>query len=110
MTLINILEVELFYVWGIDLMGLFPPSFGNLCILIAVHYVSKWIEAVALPTNDAKAVVKYLQKSIFLRFDTSKDIVSHEGTHFYNRMFAVALAKYEVKHKVAIAYHPQTSG
>jgi hypothetical protein len=31
---------------GIDFMGPFPPSFGFLCILVAVDYVSKWIEAV----------------------------------------------------------------
>ena len=41
MQLNNILEVEIFNVWGIDFMGPFPPSFGNLCILLAVDYVSK---------------------------------------------------------------------
>ena len=45
---------------GIDFMGLFPPSFGNLYILVAIEYVSKWLEDVALPINDAKAVVKFL--------------------------------------------------
>ena len=63
--LTNILEVEIFYVWRIDFMGPFPPSFGNLYILVAMDYVSKWVEAVALPTNDAKAVVNFLQKNIF---------------------------------------------
>ncbi|KAL4348058.1 hypothetical protein GQ457_17G008860 [Hibiscus cannabinus] len=41
MPLQNILEVELFDVWGIDFMGPFPSSFGNLYILLAVDYVSK---------------------------------------------------------------------
>lgn len=49
--LINILKNELFYVWGIDIMGPFPPSFGNLYILVAVDCVSKWIEAAILPTK-----------------------------------------------------------
>ena len=56
LPLTNILEIELFDVWGIDFMGPFPPSFGNLYILVAVDYVSKWIEAVVLPTNDAKVI------------------------------------------------------
>ncbi|KAH9802189.1 hypothetical protein KPL71_001277 [Citrus sinensis] len=60
-------SVEVFYVWGIDLMGHFPPSFGNLYILVVVDYVSKWVEAAALPTNDAKTVVTFLQKNIFSR-------------------------------------------
>ncbi|PIN10583.1 hypothetical protein CDL12_16826 [Handroanthus impetiginosus] len=41
MPLNMILEVELFDVWGIDFMGPFVPSFGNLYILVAVDYVSK---------------------------------------------------------------------
>ena len=65
MTLTNILEVEVFYVWGIDFMGLFLQSFGNLYILVAIDYVSKWVEVAALPTNDAKIVVAFLQKNIF---------------------------------------------
>ena len=60
MPLNNILEVELFDVWGIDFMGPFPPSFGNLYILVAVDYVSKWVESVASPTNDSKVVIKFL--------------------------------------------------
>ena len=60
MPLNNILEVELFDVWGIDFMGPFTPSYRNLYILVAVDYVSKWVEAVAFPTNDSKVVIKFL--------------------------------------------------
>lgn len=67
MPLTNILEVEIFYVWGIDFMGPCTPSFGNLYILVVVDYVSKWVEAVALPTNDIKAVVAFLQKKYFFQ-------------------------------------------
>nr|GEW42826.1 reverse transcriptase domain-containing protein [Tanacetum cinerariifolium] len=49
---------EIFYVWGIDFMGPFPSSKGNKYILVAVDYLSKWVEAKALPTNDARVVVK----------------------------------------------------
>nr|GFA69744.1 reverse transcriptase domain-containing protein [Tanacetum cinerariifolium] len=45
---------ENFDVWGIDFMGSFPSSKGNKYILIAVDYLSKWVEAKALPTNDAR--------------------------------------------------------
>ena len=67
MPLTNILEVEIFDVWGIDFMGPFPPSFGNLYILVLVDYVSKWVEATTLPTNDA---LIFIQKNIFSRFGT----------------------------------------
>ena len=65
MSLNNILEVELFNVWGIDFIGPFPPSYSNQYILVALDYISKWMEAMALPTNNAKVVVKFLKKNIF---------------------------------------------
>nr|GFA07379.1 reverse transcriptase domain-containing protein [Tanacetum cinerariifolium] len=55
---------EIFDVWGIDFMGPFPSSKGNKYILVAVDYLSKWVEAKGLPTNDARVVVKFL-KSLF---------------------------------------------
>ena len=70
MPLQNILEVELFDVWGIDFMGHFPSSYNNKYILLAVDYVSKWIEAIATPTNDGKVVLNFLRKNIFTRFGT----------------------------------------
>ncbi|GJS87815.1 reverse transcriptase domain-containing protein [Tanacetum coccineum] len=64
----NAIQVcEIFDVWGIDFMGPFPSSRGNKYILVAVDYLSKWVEAKALPTNDARVVVKFL-KSLFSRF------------------------------------------
>jgi len=61
MPLTNILVSEIFDVWGIDFMGPFPSSFGNLYILLAVDYVSKWIEAKAAQTNDAKVVLDFVR-------------------------------------------------
>ena len=64
MPLRDILVVQIFDVWGIDFMGPFPPSFGNLYILLAVNYVSKWVEAIACLKNDANTVVSFLKKNI----------------------------------------------
>ncbi|CAN6713111.1 unnamed protein product [Malus baccata var. baccata] len=110
MPLNNILEVELFDVWGIDFMGPFPSSFSNKYILVAVDYVSKWVEAVAVPTNDAQVVLRFLKANIFTRFGTPRAIISDGGTHFCNKQFEALLAKYGITHKVATPYHPQTSG
>nr|GEZ76181.1 reverse transcriptase domain-containing protein [Tanacetum cinerariifolium] len=52
---------EIFDVWGIDFMGPFASSRGNKYILVAVDYLSKWVEAKALPTNDARVVCKFLK-------------------------------------------------
>ncbi|KAI3463774.1 hypothetical protein Pfo_020437 [Paulownia fortunei] len=79
LPLTNMMEVELFDVWGIDFMGPFSPSNGRSYILLVVDYVSK-------------------------------AIVSDEGSHFCNKMFNNLLAKYGVRHKVTLGYHPQSNG
>nr|GFA68102.1 reverse transcriptase domain-containing protein [Tanacetum cinerariifolium] len=90
-------------------MGPFPSSKGNKYILVAVDYLTKWVEAKELPTNDARVVVKFL-KSLFTRFGTPKAIISDRVTHFCNDQFSRVMAKYGVTHRLSIAYHPQTSG
>ncbi|GJS90691.1 reverse transcriptase domain-containing protein [Tanacetum coccineum] len=94
---------------GIAFMGPFPSSHGNKYILVAVDYLSKWVEAKALPINDARVVVKFL-KSLFARFGTPRAIISDRGTYFCNDQFAKVMSKYGVTHRLATAYHPQTSG
>ncbi|XP_070004326.1 uncharacterized protein [Nicotiana sylvestris] len=65
MPLTTILEVDIFDVLGIDFMGPFASSCGNTYILVAVDYVSKWVEAMALP-----------KKNIFTQFGTPRAIIS----------------------------------
>nr|GEU40381.1 DNA-directed DNA polymerase [Tanacetum cinerariifolium] len=104
----NTIQVcEIFDVWGINFIGPFPSSRGNKYILVVVDYLSEWVEAKALPTNDARVVVKIL-KSLFSRFRTPMAIISDHGTHFCNDKFARVM--YGVTHRLATAYHPQTSG
>nr|GEZ41443.1 reverse transcriptase domain-containing protein [Tanacetum cinerariifolium] len=100
---------EIFNVWGIDFMGPFPSSRGNKYILVAVDYLSKWLEAKALPTNDARVVCKFL-KNLFARFGKPRAIISYRGTHFCNDQFAKVMQNFSVTHRLATPYHPQTSG
>ncbi|GJV54477.1 reverse transcriptase domain-containing protein [Tanacetum coccineum] len=98
----NAIQVcEIFDVWGIDFMGPFPSLRGNKYILVVVDYLSKWIEAKALPINDARVVVKFL-KSLFARFGTPRAIISDRGTHFCNDQFAKVMSKYGVTHRLTV--------
>ncbi|GKA09513.1 reverse transcriptase domain-containing protein [Tanacetum coccineum] len=105
----NIQVCDVFDIWGLDFMGPFPNSKGNKYILVAVDYVSKWVEAQALPTNDARVVIRFLRR-LFARFGVPKALISDRGTHFCNSQLEKALQKYGVTHKLSTAYHPQTNG
>ena len=79
--------VEMFDVWGIDFMGPFPSSFGNEYILLAVDYVSQWVEARATRTNDSKVVCAFVKSNIFSRFGTPRAVINDRGSHFLNHAF-----------------------
>nr|GEU57235.1 reverse transcriptase domain-containing protein [Tanacetum cinerariifolium] len=100
---------EIFDVWGIDFMRPFSSSRGNKYILVAVNYLSKWMEAKALSTNDARVVCKFL-KNLFARFGAPRAIISDRGTHFCNDQFTKVMQKYDVTHRLSTPYHLQTSG
>ncbi|XP_070020487.1 uncharacterized protein [Nicotiana sylvestris] len=109
MPLTTILEVDIFDMWGIDFIGPFGSLCGNTYILVAVDYVSKWVEAMALPNNEAQSVVAFPKKNIFTWFGTPRAIINNGGSHFCNKAFDTLLAKYGVNHKVSTPYHPQAS-
>ncbi|CAN6544064.1 unnamed protein product [Malus baccata var. baccata] len=105
-----IFNVEIFDVWGMDFMGPFPPSYGFTYILLAVDYVSKWVEAKATRTNDSKVVADFIKANIFSRFGMPRVFISDRGSHFCNRTIEALFKKYNVRHRVSTPYHPQTNG
>ena len=91
-------------------MDPFPSSYGHKCILLAVDYVSKWVEAIPTITCNAQVVLRFIRSNIFSRFGTPRAVISDEGSHFCNKLFASLLVKSGVKHRVKLAYHPQRNG
>ena len=102
----GILVCEIFDIWGIDFMGPFKNSGGNLYILVAIDYVSKWVEEKALPTNNANVVISFL-KSLFCRFGVPRALISDRGTHFANHQMEKILKRYGVWHRFSTSYHPK---
>ncbi|GJS59531.1 reverse transcriptase domain-containing protein [Tanacetum coccineum] len=90
-------------------MGPFPKSYEFEYILVATDYVSKWAEAQALPTNDARVVITFL-KRLFCHFEMPKALISDRGTHFCNKIMEKTMKIYGVNHRFSTSYHPQTSG
>ena len=93
-----------------DFVGPLPSSYTNEYIMVAVDYVSKWVEAVATQKDDAKTIVKFLNKNIFSHFGVPRVLISNGGSHFCNAQLQKVLGHYNVRHKVAFPYHPQTNG
>jgi transposase InsO family protein len=86
------------------------PKFGDVeYILVAVDYVSKWVEALPCRAANSKHAKKMFHEVIFPRFGTPQLVISDGGSHFIDKTIRKFLAEYGVKHNIATPYHPQTS-
>jgi len=106
MPLISNLQIELFDVWGIDYMGPFPPSKKYEYILVAVDYVSKWVEAMPCRNADSMHSKKMFEEIIFPRFRVPRIVISDGGSHFIDKRFEQYLSKHGIRPNVATHYHP----
>jgi hypothetical protein len=88
----------------------FPKSKNYEYILVAVDYVSKWVEAIPCKATDVKNSKKIFEEIIFPRFRVPRIVISDGGTHFTDKKFHAYLMKHGFQHNVATPYHPQTSG
>jgi hypothetical protein len=91
-------------------MGPFPKSKNYEYIMVAVDYVSKWVEAMLCRATDAKNSKRMFEEIIFLRFRILMMVISDGGTHFTDKGFHRYLMKHGIYHNVATPYHPQISG
>lgn len=113
MPLTPILAQAPFEKWGIDFVGPIKPPSRNgrkRYILVATEYVTKWAEAQATRTDDAKTVAKFLYENIITRFGCPKELVSDWGIHFLNSIIANLTNKYSIKHRKSTPYHPRANG
>ena len=88
----------------------FLPSKKYEYILVAVDYVSKWVEAMPCRNADNMHSKKMFEQIIFPRFGVLNIVISDRGSYFIDKRFEQYLSKNGICHNVATPYHPQTSG
>jgi hypothetical protein len=103
------LQIDIFNVWGIDFMRPFPNSEGCEYILVAVDYVSKWVEALLCRAADAMHSKKMFHEVIFPGYGVPRIVISDRGSHFIDQTLRKAVSEVGVLHWITTPYHPQMS-
>jgi hypothetical protein len=105
------LQIEPFEKWALDFVGpINPPSKQKMYILVCTDYVTKWVEAKALPKATEDAVANFLYEDIFVRFGVPREIVTDQGTQFTSRLIQSITEQFKIKHRMSTPYHPQANG
>eukprot|EP00253_Pinus_taeda_P028534 PITA_28534 len=101
---------EPFERWALDFIGPINPSSNRKTyILVATEYVTKWVEAEALPRAIEDSVIQFLFH-LFVRYGLPREIITDGGPQFARNKIAATLNSYHVQHKITTPYHPQANG
>ncbi|RWW19930.1 hypothetical protein BHE74_00006073 [Ensete ventricosum] len=97
--------------WGIDLLGSFPSaSRQHRFLIVGVNYFTKWVEAEPLASITEKQVEGFVWRSIIIRFDISRVIVTDNGTQFNNLKFKEFYESYKIQLRFSSFRHPKANG
>ncbi|MCO5588022.1 hypothetical protein L7F22_041976 [Adiantum nelumboides] len=113
MPLRPMMGARAFSKWEIDFVGpIAPPAYKSHAqyIIVAIDYLTKWVEAKATTKNDSKTTAQFLYENIFTRYGLPIEIVSDRGTHFINEVIENLLDEFMVIHQKSAPYHPQANG
>lgn len=103
--------IEPFEKWALYFIGpINPPSKQKMYILVCTDYVTKWVEAKALPFSNEKYVVNFIFEDIFTCFDIPREIVTNQGFQFTSNMVEGLVEEYNIKHRKSTPDHPQANG
>jgi len=96
---------------GIDIIGPLPRTLrGNRYIIMAIDYLTKWVEAKPLQLADALSIAPFIYEDIICRHGIPVELTSDRGTEFLNELIKTLVKEYKIKHITTTAYHPQANG
>ena len=96
---------------ALDILGPLPESErGNRYVLVVGDYFSKWIEAYAIPDQEAETVARVLVEQFITRFGVPMQIHSDQGRQFESRLFTELCKLLEIDKTRTTALHPQSDG
>ncbi|MCO5584498.1 hypothetical protein L7F22_038426 [Adiantum nelumboides] len=97
--------------WGIDAIGRLPRTAdGKLYILVAIDYMTKWVEAQSVSRVTERTVSKFVYSHICCRFGAPQEIISNHGPRFREGLLTRVCEEMKVKHQHATPYYPQSNG
>ena len=96
---------------AVDIMGPLPETLsGNLYVLVAGDYFTRFMEVYPIPNQEAVTVAKKLTDELFLRFSTPKQLHSDQGRQFESELIAEICKLLHIKKSRTTPYHPQGDG
>ena len=96
---------------AVDILGpLMESVAGKSYILVAGDYFTKWMEAYAIPNQEAVTVARKLVDQTFCRFSPPEQLHSDQGKQFESAVLHEVCNILGMKKTRTSPYHPQCDG
>jgi transposase InsO family protein len=96
---------------AVDILGPLPKTKdGNAYVLVASDYFTRWVEAYAIPNQEAVTVAQKLVDELFCRFSTPEQLHSDQGRQFESDLIAEVCRILKIHKTRTTPYHPQGDG
>ena len=94
-----------------DIMGPLPENeSGNRYVLVASDYFTRWVEAYAIPNQEATTVARKLVDEMFCRFSPPEQLHSYQGRQFESELIRSICSILQIRKTGTTPYHPQGDG
>ena len=99
-----------FEVIGMDFCGPFHTSpRENKYILVITDLFTRFVVAVALPSNTAHLTALSLFRDVFCKYGICATLITDQGSHFNNTLMQALTHLLGYNHILSTPYHPQTN-
>eukprot|EP00731_Ephydatia_muelleri_P013115 Em0007g425a len=96
---------------AVDIVGpLTPSKTENTYILVASDYFTRWVEAYAIPNQEAVTVANKLVDEFFCRFSVPEQLHSDQGRQFEANVMQEVCRLLQIDKTRTTPYHPQSDG
>ena len=98
-----------FSMWGIDVIEAIEPkaSNGHCFILVAIDYVTKWVEAASYSSVTGSVIVRFIKKEIVCWYGFPRKIITDNATNLNNKMMKEMCEDFNIQHHNSTPYRPK---
>ena len=95
---------------GIDIMEMLLTPAGNRYVAVMIGYLTKWVEACAIPDQSSETLARALVDYVICRHGVPKELLSDRGANLLSSLMLELCKLTGMKKINTTAYHPQTDG